>query len=80
MRVPDPAASRLSTVLSAALYLMTSYRRSGCPRVALMIARHLECLAAHPEADPVMRSVCIGLSEDWNQASRCVDEPSQARH
>jgi hypothetical protein len=65
VRVPDPGLSRLETVLSAVLYLMTAYHRTRCPRIAACVAAHLDCLAAHPQADPTIREVCAGMREEW---------------
>jgi hypothetical protein len=67
--VPDPGLSRLETVLSAVLYLMTAYHRTRCPRIAACVAAHLDCLAAHPQADPTIREVCAGMREEWRGAA-----------
>jgi hypothetical protein len=77
---PDPSPAKLSTVLGAALYLMTSYRRSRCPRVALMVARHLECVAAHRDSDATMRQLCTSLSREWNAASAIPAPAPGAMH
>ncbi len=81
MRNPEPAidpeASRPETVTAALLYLMTHYARTGCPRLALCISRHMQCLAAHPEAAPVVREICAGVCGAWQQAAcagRCGEE------
>jgi|CXWL01.1.fsa_nt_gi hypothetical protein len=67
--VADPDASRPDTVTAALLYLMTHYARTGCPRLALCVSRHMQCLAAHPEASPLVRDICAGLHGDWQQAA-----------
>lgn len=61
----DPAASRVETLTSALLYLMSSYQRSPCPHVALMVLRHMEAICAHGEAPPVLRQMCAGLCGEW---------------
>jgi hypothetical protein len=70
MRTPEPDASRPDTVAAALLYLMTHYARTGCPRLALCVSRHMQCLAMHPDASPVIRDICAGLQGAWQQAAR----------
>ena len=65
----DSDASRPETVTAALLYLMTHYARTGCPRLALCISRHLQCLATHPEAAPVMRDIRAGMHGAWQEAA-----------
>ena len=55
MQSRDDEPSRPETIVAAVIYLMTHYARSGCPRLALCISRHMQCLAAHPEAPTVVR-------------------------
>ena len=63
-------ATRADTVTAALLYLMTHYARTGCPRLALCVSRHMQCLALHPDAAPVVRDICASLHGTWsNQAS-----------
>lgn len=69
MRTPDSNASRPDTVTAALLYLMTHYARTGCPKLALCISRHMQCLATHPDAAPVVRDICAGLHGAWQQAA-----------
>ena len=57
------------TVAAALLYLMTQYALTGCPRLALYIARHMQYLALHPEASPVLRDICASLRGPWQEAS-----------
>jgi hypothetical protein len=69
----DPAVTRVETITGALLYLMTAYQRTHCPRIATVIVRHLECLAFHPSADPVVREVCEGLHAEWHSiAQKCA--------
>lgn len=69
MSTIEPQASHPRTLIAAALYLMTHYARTGCPRLALCISRHLQCLAVHPEADPVIRDTCAVLHAAWTEAA-----------
>ena len=61
--------SRAETLVAALLYLMTHHARTGCPRLALCIARHMQCLAVHPDADRVVRDICAGLHGAWVAAA-----------
>ena len=61
----DTEEGRADTIVAALLYLMTHHARTGCPRLALCISRHLQCLAAHPNADPVVRDICASLHGAW---------------
>lgn len=67
MRIPDPEASRADTVTAALIYLMTHYARTGCPRLAVCISRHMQCLSLHPDAAPVLRDMCSSLHGAWSQ-------------
>jgi hypothetical protein len=69
-------------VLAAALiFLMTHYARTGCPRLAACVLRHLELLALHGEADPVLRDTCASLRCAWEQASTAISAAAQlTRH
>ena len=50
MRTPNPEESRVETITAALIYLMSQYTRTGCPRLAVCIARHMQCLSLHPQA------------------------------
>lgn len=75
---PDPAVSRVDTLTSALLYLMSSYHRAPCPRLALMVLRHMEAICAHGEAPPVLRQMCAGLCGEWAAHACPMREPSGA--
>ena len=79
---PDPQASRLETVLAATLYLMSHFvsqnQTSGCPRLALCVSRHLQCLALHPDAAPVIRDVCSAVHGAWSRAACDATSPESA--
>jgi hypothetical protein len=66
---PDPETTRAETITAALLYLMTHYARTGCPRLALCVSRHMQCLALHPDASPVVRDICASLHGAWGEAS-----------
>lgn len=74
MNAPDPNASRADTITAALVYLMSHYARTGCPRVAACISRHMQCLATHPDAAPVLRDICASLHGSWG-ASGHVERP-----
>lgn len=76
--LPDPAASRVDTLTSALLYLMSSYHRTPCPRIALMVLRHMEAICGHQQAPPVLRQMCAGLCGDW-AGRACVGGPGSVR-
>jgi hypothetical protein len=65
----DAPESRFETVAAALIYLMTHYARTGCPRLALYISRHLQVLALHPDAAPVLRDTCASLHGAWAQVA-----------
>ena len=68
MKAIDPQTSRPEALVAATLYLMTHYARTGCPRLALCISKHLQCLAVHPDADPIVRDICAGVQGTWAEA------------
>lgn len=65
----DGEESRVESLTAALVYLMTHYARTGCPRLALCVARHMQALALHPDAAPVLRDICAGLHGVWAIAS-----------
>jgi len=69
MQAPHPDGSRVETVAAALIYLMTHHARTGCPRLAVCISRHMQCLAVHPDAPPVLRDICASLHGAWSQAA-----------
>jgi len=78
MQQIEPQASRAETVTAALLYLMTHYACTRCPRLAVCIARHLQCLSAHPDAAPVVREICTSLERTW--VSRSEPPPRRNVH
>lgn len=79
--LPDVPADTacVETVTAALLYLMTHYARTGCPRLALCVFRHLQCLALHPDAAPVIRDICASLHGAW-QAAAIPDGSGESIH
>jgi len=69
MNRPDPEATRVETVVAALIYLMSHHARTGCPRLALCVSRHMQCLAAHPDAPTVLRDICASLHGAWSEAA-----------
>jgi hypothetical protein len=69
MRPPQPDETRIETVTAALIYLMTHYARTGCPRLALCVSRHMQCLASHPDAPVVLRDICASLHGAWSHAA-----------
>jgi hypothetical protein len=61
----DSQVTRAETLIAAVLYLMTHYARTGCPRLAACISRHLQCLCVHPDTDAVIREICASLQGAW---------------
>jgi hypothetical protein len=66
MQIEEDELSRPETLLAAVIYLMTHYPRTRCPRIACCISRHLQCLALHPGAAPVVRDMCAALVGFWS--------------
>lgn len=69
MKSDHDELSRAETIVAALLYLMTHYARTGCPRLAVCISRHIQCLAVHPDAPRVVRDTCAGLQGAWGKAA-----------
>jgi len=68
MKIPNPEESRVESITAALLYLMTHYARTGCPRLAVCVSRHMQAIALHPDAAPVLRDICAGLHGVWANA------------
>ena len=69
MRAPNAEEGRVDTITASLIYLMTHYARTGCPRLALCVSRHMQCLAARPDAPPVVRDICAALHGAWGAAA-----------
>ena len=68
MDQPDLEMPRPEFLSAALIYLMTHYVRTGCPRLAVCVLRHMEALALHGKADPVLRDTCASLRCVWESA------------
>ena len=68
MSLHDTDETRVETLTAALLYLMTHYARTGCPKLAVCVSRHMQCLALHPDAAPVLRDICASLHGAWTAA------------
>lgn len=79
MRAEDET-SRPETIIAGLVYLMSCYARSGCPRVAVCISRHLQCLALHPEAPRVVRDTCAALHGAWSRMAETGPAPDAPLH
>jgi hypothetical protein len=80
MRHPETDATRAETVMAALLYLMTHYARTGCPKLAVCVSRHMQCLALHPDAPPVVRDVCASLHGAWGDTVVSPENHAGALH
>jgi len=80
MRNPEPEESRVEVIAAATIYLMTHYARRRCPQLALCVSRHLQCLALHPDAPPVLRDICASLHGAWTEASEAGSAPAGPLH
>jgi hypothetical protein len=80
MRNSESDTTRAEIVTAALLYLMTHYARSGCPRLALCVSRHMQCLANHPDAAPVIRDTCASLHGAWTEAAVGPRSDAKAVH
>jgi hypothetical protein len=79
MSTRNASPSRVETIIAATFFLMNAYQRTRCPRLARCIAAHLDCLTRHPDADPTIRAVCDGMSDDWRVAAETA-QPCQSLH
>jgi hypothetical protein len=66
----DDRTPRLETLVASLVYLMTHYARTGCPRLASCVAGHMQAVALHPDAGPVLRDICAGLHGLWTHAGQ----------
>lgn len=66
MQLEQDDGPRVETLAAALIHLMTHYARNGCPRIALCISRHMQCLALHPKSPLVLRDTCASLHGAWS--------------
>lgn len=79
MSMSDPEEARVETITASLIYLMTHYARTGCPRLALCVSRHMQCLALHADAPLVVRDVCASLHGTWSAAAGAAPAPGSVR-
>jgi hypothetical protein len=65
----DPAV-----LLSATLYLMSCHACSRCPRLAVIVSRHLQAIARLDSVAEPLRATCRQLCSRWEEMAR----PQQA--
>lgn len=75
-RIQTLQSTRPEILLAAVIYLMTHYARTGCPGLAMCVSRHLQCLCAHPEVDPVIRDICASVHGAWTRAAEYPNAPT----
>ena len=75
MRKSNSEEPGIETIAAALIYLMSHYARTGCPGVAVCVARHMQCLSVHPDAGPVLRDTCASLHGSWCQMARPANNP-----
>jgi hypothetical protein len=80
MKSVHDESSRAETIVAALLYLMAHYARTGCPRLAVCISRHMQCLAVHPDAPRVVRDTCAGLHGAWAKAAQAQADAAAPVH
>lgn len=67
--LPQLDAGKPEVIVSAALYLMSSYGcNGGCPKLAHVILKHLRILAERDDVAPLLRDTCARLVEQWEVA------------
>lgn len=73
---PASAATRLESIVGGTLALLTHYARMPDLAVSDRIACNLALIARHPEASSTLRSVCVGLFNDWLGPLQLQDAPA----
>ncbi len=66
----DYADTRPEIVVAALLHLLTAYRTRRTPVLAACIARHFDCLAAHPATQRAIRDIAARSAREWDVAAR----------
>jgi hypothetical protein len=70
--------------LAATIYLMSCHARTRCPRLAVMVERHLQLIASNPEAGEHVRDTCRRLAAAWecvrahDERALCAQRPAGA--
>ena len=71
---------RIETLTAALVYLMSHYARTGCPRLAMCVSRHMQSICVHPDAPPVLRDICAALHGPWAMAAAARHGAPPATH
>jgi hypothetical protein len=77
--IASGSQSRPAVIVAGLLYLIAAHQRTPCPCLAGCIVRHLECLARHEAADPVIRQICHAIRETWTLAAAAAQPAAEAR-
>jgi hypothetical protein len=67
----DPAV-----VISATLYLMSCHACNRCPRLAVIVSRHLRAIAQLDTVAEPLRATCRRLCVHWEQMAQPPAEPT----
>lgn len=68
---PPASPGSIEQLLADTLYLLSRSATLGVCRGRLRnVLRHLDLLAAHPDAAPEVRKICARLQEDWRAAQQ----------
>lgn len=59
------AEAGIDRLLAATLYLMSRYAASPCPRLARLVDRHLQAVAANPQTSPLVREMSRRAAREW---------------
>jgi len=62
-------------ILSATMYLMSCYACNGCPRLAIIVSRHLQALARLESTAEPLRATCRQLCARWEQMAKPAVAP-----
>lgn len=76
----DPDADPTETIsasclIASTLFLMSAYSHCHCPKLAKIIAAHLDDVAAHPDTEATVKAMCKTIRADWHtQRASCMVE------
>jgi len=78
--LPQFDATKPEVMVSAALYLMSSYGcGGGCPKLAHVILKHLRILAEREDLAPVLRNTAPAWSSSGRSpCTKCCPPPGSA--
>jgi len=67
---PDLAPASIDLLVGATLYLMSCHADQASPRVAGMVAGHLDRIARHPHTGRLTREWAVALLPQWRSLER----------